>query len=74
MQSQPNPQQFANEIEPLNRVVELNLLTQDEQQMVQAVKRHHFENRIISFELVKQLSTITRNMQNVRILCQGDAA
>ena len=65
--------QQSQDVEPLTKVLEMNILTQDEQQMVQLVKRHYFENGLTSKQLSKSIATITRNIQNVQILCQGDA-
>lgn len=63
-----------SDLEALNKVSEMDILTQDEQQMVQIVKRHYFENAIISRQLTHNISVITRNLQNVQILCTNDAA
>ena len=61
------------DLEPLNKVLELNILTQDEQQMVHIVKRHYFENGLISRQLNADIQTVKRNIENVQILCNGDS-
>ncbi|KAK8838379.1 hypothetical protein M9Y10_033004 [Tritrichomonas musculus] len=66
--------QQTQDVDILNKILEMNALTQDEQQMVHLVKKHYFENGLIARQLAKQVQIITRNMQNVQILCQGDAA
>jgi len=58
----------------LDKIIEHPALNQDEKQMVQSVKRHFFENGVIKRQLIRDISVINRNMQNVQILCQGDAA
>ncbi|OHT10486.1 hypothetical protein TRFO_20147 [Tritrichomonas foetus] len=65
--------QQSQDVEALTKVLEMNVLTQDEQQMVHLVKKHYFENGLTSRQLSKSIAVITRNMQNVQILCQGDA-
>ena len=68
-----NVKQQSQEVEALNKVLELNVLTQDEQQMVHIVKRHYFENSQITKQLSKHIAVLTRNISNVAILSQGDA-
>lgn len=63
---------FMADLEPLNKVLELNVLTQDDQQMLHSVKKHYFENSLISKQLTNNIEVINRNMQNIQILCQGD--
>ena len=58
----------------LDKIIDHPALTQDEKQMIQTVKKHFFENGVINRQLTKNISIITRNLQNVQILCQGDAA
>jgi chromosome segregation ATPase len=70
--SSPLPS-HSSDSDALNKVIELNLLTQDEIQMVQFVKRHHFENSLIGRQLSVHVDTLMRNTSNVVILCQGDA-
>jgi DNA repair exonuclease SbcCD ATPase subunit len=65
--------QHSQDVDVLNKVIELNLLTQDEVQMVQFVKRHHFENSLIGRQLSAHVDTLMRNSTNVIILCQGDS-
>lgn len=62
------------DLDVLNKIIDLNILTQDEQQMLQTVKKHYFENGLISRQLTNDIAVVNRNMQNVQILCQGDAA
>lgn len=62
-----------DDLDPLNRVLGLNILTQDEQQMVHIVKRHYFENGLISKQLNTDIGIIKRNIENVQILCNGDS-
>ncbi|EAY12820.1 hypothetical protein TVAG_221730 [Trichomonas vaginalis G3] len=61
-------------LNPLDDVLKLNVLTQDEQQMVQIVRKHYFENGLITKQLDSDINTVMRNLNNVEILCQGDPA
>lgn len=68
-----NMKQQTQDVEVLSKVLELNVLTQDEQTMVQIVKRHYYENSLITRQLAKRVAVVNRNLVNVVVLCQGDA-
>lgn len=65
--------QQTQDVEVLSKILEMNVLTQDEQQMLHLVKKHYFENGLIIRQLQQKISVLTKNIQNVQILCQGDA-
>ena len=71
--SSSNLKQQSQDVEALSRVLELNILTQDEQQMVHIVKRHYFENSVITKQLAQNIAVLARNIGNVATLSQGDA-
>ncbi|KAH0786562.1 hypothetical protein GPJ56_009520 [Histomonas meleagridis] len=57
----------------LNKILESNILAQDEQHMVQTLKQHYLENQEISQQLDKNIQAVTRNIKNVQSLCNGDS-
>lgn len=65
--------QANKDMEIINQIMDLGILTQDEIQMLQSVKRHFAEYEIIKINNFKSIKIIQSNIRDVQILSQGDA-